>query len=326
MNVKVRRPWELPERTLTDESAYWNRRQLLTALGFGGASLLAAGCAQADGAPQAPLATDLLAKFPAAHNPAFDPGRTLTPESLASQHNNFYELTTTKDQVHTLANRYRHRPWAITIDGLVDKPLSIDVDDLIRRFDQQERHYRFRCVEAWSATIPWTGFPLRALVDLAKPLSSAKYVRFVGLDRPRELPAQAAQSWYPWPYHEGLTIPEARNELSLLVTGVYGKPLPGQHGAPLRLITPWKYGFKQIKAITRIEFVAEQPPTFWNKLAADEYDFWGIVDPAIPHKRWSQATERLLDTGERIETQFYNGYGAQVAALYKTKAGFGFGT
>jgi sulfoxide reductase catalytic subunit YedY len=327
MIVRSKQPWELPDHALTDESAWMNRRQLLAALGFGGVSMLAVGCARADGGPpQEPLATDVLAKFPARHNAAYDPGRPLTAENLASQHNNFYELTTVKDRVHELANSYRHRPWTITVDGLVDRPMTVDVDDLIRRFDQQERHYRFRCVEAWSATIPWTGFPLAGLLGAVGVKSEARYVRFVGLDRPRQLPGQASKDWYPWPYHEGLTVPEALNELSLLVTGVYGKVLPGQHGAPLRLITPWKYGFKQIKAITRIELVAEQPPTFWNKLAADEYDFWGIVDPAIPHKRWSQATERLLDTGERIDTVFYNGYGEQVAGLYKTKAGFGFGT
>jgi sulfoxide reductase catalytic subunit YedY len=243
----------------------------------------------------------------------------------ASRHNNFYELSSQQDAVWRLADVYPHRPWTIEVEGLVDKPRAWDVDELIRRFDQQERHYRFRCVEAWAATIPWTGFPLSALLAVSEPRPEARYVRLVSEGRADWFPGVRGQQHYPWPYHEALTLPEALNELTILATGVYGRPLPGQHGAPLRLITPWKYGYKQPKAIVRIELVAERPPTFWNTVSPWEYDFGGVVDPSVPHPRWSQATERLLDDGSTVPTQKWNGYGEQVAHLYRVGAVPGFG-
>ena len=186
----------------------------------------------------------------------------------------------------------------------------------MRKLPLEERLYRFRCVEAWAMAVPWTGIPLKSFVALAKPLSGAKYIRFETFLNPRVAPGQN-QRWYPWPYVEGLTIAEAANELPLLVTGIYGKPLPTQHGAPIRLITPWKYGFKSVKSIRKISFVAERPKTFWEALQASEYGFWANVNPAVPHPRWSQASEQVLGSRDRRPTLIYNGYGEQVAGLYK---------
>jgi sulfoxide reductase catalytic subunit YedY len=332
--VRVRKAWELNENQLSPEVAWWSRRRLLGALSLGTATLAALpGCGMAKergGAGpgiQPPIPTDVLAKFPAARNPNYDPGRPLSPEEIATRYNNFYELTTRKERVWTMADVYPKRPWTLEVTGLCRNGKTWDVDELLRAFPQEERHYRFRCVEAWSATLPWTGFPLAALVQAADPLPEAHYIRFVSLNAVETLPGQASQPWYPWPYHEGLSLPEAMNELSLMVTGVYGKILPGQHGAPLRFLTPWKYGYKQAKALVRIEFVAEQPKTLWNEVAPDEYDFFGTVDPGVPHPRWSQAEERLIDDGRKIPTQKFNGYGDFVAALYpegdRKRWGFG---
>ena len=199
---------------------------------------------------------------------------------------------------------------------MVEKPMEVGVDDLIRKMALEERLYRFRCVEAWSMAVPWTGFPVKALVDFAKPLSGAKYIRFETFMNPRVAPGQT-QRWYPWPYTEGLTMAEATSELPLMVTGIYGKPIPTQHGAPLRLIVPWKYGFKSVKSISKISFVAERPKTFWEGLQSSEYGFWANVNPAVPHPRWSQASEQVLGSRNRVPTLIYNGYEAQLAGLYK---------
>jgi sulfoxide reductase catalytic subunit YedY len=199
---------------------------------------------------------------------------------------------------------------------LVEKPHVFDIDDLVRALPLEERLYRFRCVEAWAMAVPWTGLPLRALIEKLQPLSSARFVRFVSFMNPDIAPNQS-RAYGPWPYTEGLTMGEAMNELALLATGIYGRPLPKQHGAPLRLVVPWKYGFKSIKSIVKIEFTAEQPRTFWNNNRPKEYDFVANVRPDIPHPRWSQATERLIDTGQRRPTLPYNGYGEWVADLYK---------
>ena len=212
--------------------------------------------------------------------------------------------------------RWRTSPWQIEIGGLVEKKLVFEVADLIRAMPLEERLYRFRCVEAWAMAVPWTGFPLRELIKLAKPLSAAKHVRFVSFLNEDVAPNQNPNRG-PWPYTEGLTIVEAMNELTLLVTGIYGRPLPKQHGAPLRLVVPWKYGFKSIKSIVRIDFTAEQPRTFWNSNRPREYDFTANVDPDVAHPRWSQASEKMIDTGERRATLPYNGYGEWVAGLYK---------
>ncbi len=321
------RRWLLPNRDLCTEAVWQDRRQVLAGLGFFGIAAGLPGCSQA--APprqlvQSPTPAASLARFPAARSPRYDPGRSLTPEAIGSRYNNFYELTTEKSEVWKLANSYPHRPWTVRVEGECHKPKTFDIDALFQDFVQEERHYRFRCVEAWSATFPWTGFPLGALLKRVEPTSNARYVRFVSIDDKQHLPGQSSQPWYPWPYFEGLTLPEAMLDITLLATGIYGHPLPGQHGAPIRLLTPWKYGYKSAKAIVRIELLREQPPTFWNKLAPAEYDFWGNVEPRIPHPRWSQASERLSDTGDRIPTRRFNGYTEEVGHLYKSLETLGF--
>ena len=198
---------------------------------------------------------------------------------------------------------------------MVENEFTIGIDDLLAKVSLEERVYRHRCVEAWSMVAPWTGFPLRALVELAKPLSSAKYIEMATFNKPEMAPGQR-QFWYPWPYLEGLTIAEAANDLAFMVTGAYGKPLAKQHGAPLRLAAPWKYGFKSVKSIDRFTFTDKRPKTFWEEVQGREYGFWANVNPEVPHPRWSQATERVLGTNDRIPTVIYNGYGEFVAQLY----------
>ena len=252
------------------------------------------------------------ALYPAKRNPAYALDREVTPEAANLHYNNFYEFTTSK---RVDADALKTRPWSVTIDGLVEKKETIDVDDLVKSIGLEERLYRHRCVEAWSMAIPWTGFPLRALVERAKPLSGAKYVRFESFLDDTVAPGQ--KLFMPWPYIEGLTIAEATNDLAFIVTGAYGKPVAKVQGAPIRLATPWKYGFKSAKSIVKISFVADRPQTFWQQLGPDEYGFWANVNPDVPHPRWSQARETFLTTGEQRPTLLFNGYGEQVAALYK---------
>jgi sulfoxide reductase catalytic subunit YedY len=252
--------------------------------------------------------------YPAQRNPVFSLDRPLTDEQEAARFNNFYEFGPVKS-ISFLAQRLQTRPWQVQVSGLVHKPKTFAIDDLIRSMPLEERLYRFRCVEAWAMAVPWTGFPFSALIKQVEPMSDAKYVKMTTfLDRTVAL--NQLRFWYPWPYVEGLTLAEAMNDLTLLVTGVYGKPLPKQHGAPLRLIVPWKYGFKNIKSIVSIEFTKERPTSFWETLAANEYGFWANVNPAVAHPRWSQATERMLGTDEERPTQIFNGYGTWVASLY----------
>ncbi|MEZ2406671.1 sulfoxide reductase catalytic subunit YedY [Bosea sp. OAE752] len=309
MLIKRRAGWELPESEATPEGAFLNRRQLMAA----GAGLIAGAALPRPAAAQTPDPT--LDLYPAKRNEAFKIDVPLTKAEDAANYNNFYEFGMSKDIVDA-SQRLATRPWSIQVDGLVEKPFEIGFDDLARKLPLEERLYRFRCVEAWAMAVPWTGIPLKSFVNLAKPLSGAKYIRFETFLNPRVAPGQN-QRWYPWPYVEGLTIAEAANDLPLLVTGIYGKPLPTQHGAPLRLITPWKYGFKSVKSIRKISFVAERPKTFWEALQASEYGFWANVNPAVPHPRWSQASEQVLGSRDRRPTLIYNGYGEQVAGLYK---------
>jgi sulfoxide reductase catalytic subunit YedY len=240
--------------------------------------------------------------------------QALTDEKFARSYNNFYEFDSGRTRSAD-ASALRTRPWTITLDGLVEASISFGIDDLLKKIGLEERLYRHRCVEGWAMAVPWTGFPLKALVDIARPLGSAKYVRIESFMDPQMASGQR-QFWYPWPYVEALTIAEASNELAFLVTGAYGKPLPAQNGAPLRLATPWKYGFKSIKSIVRFTFTEERPVTFWERQQPQEYGFWANVNPDVPHPRWTQAWERLLGTDERRPTQIWNGYGEFVAGLY----------
>jgi sulfoxide reductase catalytic subunit YedY len=252
--------------------------------------------------------------YPARRNQKFTLDRPLTEESVAATFNNFYEFGPVKT-IHWLAQRLKTRPWQVRVEGLVRKPRVFDIDELTRSMPLEERLYRFRCVEAWAMAVPWTGFPFSALVKAVEPKNEVRFVKLTTfLDR--TVAYGQLRFWYPWPYVEGLTMDEAMNDLTILATGIYGKPLPKQHGAPIRLVVPWKYGFKNIKSIVSIEFVKDQPNTFWDIVAPDEYGFWANVNPEFPHPRWSQTTERMIGTDERRPTQIFNGYGQWVASLY----------
>jgi sulfoxide reductase catalytic subunit YedY len=311
--IKSIRPWDLPGSLATPEHVFLNRRQFIAASGVTAAIGLAGmgGFGRAV-AEEADLTADL---YPATRNDMYKLDRMLTPEEVNLQYNNFYEFGSQKD-IATHAQQLQTRPWEVKIDGEVEQPMTVGIDDLICKMTLEERLYRHRCVEAWSMTIPWSGFAMKDLVALAKPKSSAKFVRMETFLDQAMAPGQR-QVWYPWPYVEGVTMEEATNDLAFLVTGAYGKPLAKQFGAPLRLALPWKYGFKSIKSIVRFEFTAEQPKSFWEEIQSSEYGFWANVNPEVPHPRWSQASERVLGTSETVPTQLFNGYGEQVAHLYK---------
>jgi sulfoxide reductase catalytic subunit YedY len=309
-----RRPWDLPQRLATPEHLVFDRRAVL----IGGASALAA----LPGAALAQRVSDLdkipdpsAGLYPAKRNETYKLDRPITDEKINEHYNNFYEYGTDKE-VSAAAQQLQIRPWTIKIDGLVEKPIEIGIDDLMKKMTLEERTYRHRCVEAWSMAIAWSGFPFKKLVDFARPLGSAKYVEMQTFLDPKMAPGQRAR-WYPWPYIEGLTMAEATNDLAFLATGAYGHPLAKVQGAPLRLAVPWKYGFKSIKSVVRFSFVEKRPGGMWEKLQASEYGFWANVNPEVPHPRWSQASEEIIGTGERRPTLRYNGYGEYVADLYK---------
>jgi len=307
----IRRPgWHLPDALATPEALVFNRRSLLAGAA---ATALAPALARAQRTADAPDPTADL--YPARRNDKYTLDRPITDERINGHYNNFYEFGMDKE-VADRAQALLTRPWTIKIDGMVEQPIEIGIDDLIRKVGLEERTYRHRCVEAWSMAIAWTGFPFAKLLDLARPLGSAKYVRMESfLDR--KMATGQRMTWYPWPYVEGLTMAEATNELAFLVTGAYGHPLAKQHGAPLRLAVPWKYGFKSAKSIVRFSFVEKRPVGLWEELQSSEYGFWANVNPAVPHPRWSQATEEVIGTGERRPTLIFNGYGEYVADLYK---------
>jgi len=232
-----------------------------------------------------------------------------------TNYNNFYEFSTDKEAVARLAEDFEASPWTVEVSGEVSNPMTLDIDDLKSRYDQEERIYRLRCVEGWSMVIPWMGFPLSQLLEDVEPTSNAQFVKFTTVNRPSQMPGQS-DSWYDWPYTEGLRMDEAMNELTLLATGLYGRDLPNQNGAPVRLVVPWKYGFKSIKSIVKIELVRRMPDTFWTLANPREYGFYANVNPNVPHPRWSQATERRIGEFRRRETLMFNGYEEEVAHLY----------
>ncbi len=321
-NLIHRPDWYISERSVTSESAFQNRRLFLKQMGFVGMGVAAASinaCSRAaeNQRTNAPTntATPSPGHYPATRNVEFNPKTPLTDEKVAGSYNNFYEFSLGKD-VARFTRDFVTAPWPIEIGGLVEKPMTIDVQELLATMPLEERVYRLRCVEAWAMIVPWTGFPLAKLIEKVAPKPEAKFIRFETFNRPAQAPGMRRVPNYPWPYFEGLRLDEAMNPLTLVVSGIYGKPLPKQHGAPIRLIVPWKYGYKSIKSIVKIEFIASQPKTFWETLQAEEYPFESNVNPAVPHPRWSQATERLIDTGDRVKTQLYNGYGSYVAKLY----------
>lgn len=317
----------LTEHDVTDERIYLQRRKLIKQLGFVGAGALLSQPAQAvnfdlfaDKTEKKLFKTNAL-KYSAA-TPSSE---VLTPESKVISHNNFYEFGSQKSQPAELSQNFNVDPWKLTIGGEVEKPLTLDYDDLFKRFTLEERIYRLRCVEAWSMVIPWQGFELAKLLKQVKPTSKAKYVAFKTLYDPKQMPGQNDRrlgGGINYPYVEGLRLDEAMNPLTLMSVGLYGKTLPPQNGAPIRLVVPWKYGFKSIKSIVGIELVEKMPPTTWNILASREYGFYSNVNPDVDHPRWSQASERRITTGglfarNRVPTQMFNGYGEEVAHLYK---------
>ncbi len=313
MLIKIPKGWEIPESAATPESVFMNRRQLMKGAAAGTiavAASLFAGVGAAFAADEDPSAS----LYPVQQNLRYRLDRDITPEEINARYNNFYEFGTHKE-IWRAAQRLEVRPWTVKIGGMVEKEMEIGIDDLLAKMPLEERLYRHRCVEAWSMAIPWSGFELSHLVKMVQPLGSAKYVVFKTF-MDKKIATGQRQFWYPWPYTEGLTIDEAMNEMTFMVTGTYGHPALPQHGAPLRLAVPWKYGFKSAKSIVSIDFTDEQPETFWEGLQANEYGFWANVNPEFDHPRWSQASERVLGTGDRVPTQLYNGYGEFVADLY----------
>ncbi len=315
--------WNVPEREITPEAALPSRRRLLHGAVLGGTAF-AGGLTLwkwlDQGSSDEVLATGRVRdagdkNYPALLNDHFaDLDRPLTAETEAGRYCNFYEFSSRKE-VYRFIQPFRPIPWTLRVDGLVARPRTFDLDDLLRLFPLEERRYRLRCVEAWAMALPWTGFPLAELLRRVEPLPEARFVRFVSFERPAEAPRQRSRH-FPWPYCEGLTLKEAGNELTFLATGMYGHPLLKQNGAPLRLVVPWKYGYKSAKSIVRIELTRERPSTFWNILVPREYGFVSNVNPNVPHPRWSQKSERMLGTGEVRPTKLYNGYAEWVAELY----------
>jgi len=310
MLIRSPQDWELPESAATAEKFYRlsNRRDFLKTLGLAGATF---------------AARDLLAAtagFPAKDNPAFPAaGLKVTPYELITSYNNFYEFGTDKSDPKPSSAGWKTEPWTVELGGLVRQPQKIDVNDLVAKMGGiEQRVYRHRCVEAWSMVIPWDGFPLAKLVAFADPLPEAKFLKLTTIFDPKNIAGQR-EGTLDWPYVEGLRLDEATNELAFIATGIFGQPIPNQNGAPLRLVTPWKYGFKGVKSIVKIEFVAKQPRNTWNVMAPGEYGFYANVNPNVDHPRWSQASERVIGAGlgSHQRTLMFNGYEKQVAALYK---------
>ena len=295
----IRRPPDIRTSEITDERLYWNRREFIaSAAALGG--LVAPSILRPSTFDLRRLSRD---------------DDKLTPFKDITSYNNYYEFGTGKDEPAVYARDFKPRPWKVEVVGEAMKPATYDLDDLVKGFTPQERVYRHRCVEAWSMVIPWLGFPLADLVKRLQPTSRAKFIEFTTLDDPNQMPGQQSDM-LPWPYVEGLRLDEAMNPLALMVTGLYGKPLPNQNGAPLRLVVPWKYGFKGGKAIVRIRFTPTQPATTWNIVAPNEYGFYANVNPAVDHPRWSQARERRVGELFKRNTLPFNGYADQVAGMY----------
>lgn len=325
--IRVPKSWEIPEREVTPEAAFFNRRRFLkTLMGatLGASIMPILGCQQSEES-KVTLSTSLSrTKLTSVkRNPLFaEVDRPITEETLAGRYNNYYEFGSGKS-IWQAAQALPTEDWKVEVTGLVKNPRTYDLDDLQKKFPLEERIYRFRCVEAWSMAIPWIGFPMRELIAAVEPTSKAKFVRFTSYYDPKITigPFWTLGKKLPWPYTEGLRLEEMANELAFFAVGIYGHSLPKQHGAPIREVIPWKYGFKGAKSIVKIEFVENQPATFWNTLVPNEYDFVANVNPTKPHPRWSQATEKFVGKGQKFSwekriTLPYNGYGEYVASLY----------
>ncbi len=294
---------------ITPKQVYLSRRDFMKAATVTASAALLAACAPS-------TANEVQNVKPVPTSNATDElGDKVNTYSDITNYNNYYEFTTDKQGVAGLVQDFKVAPWTVEVGGLVNNPKTYGIEDLLKLLPQEERIYRLRCVEAWSMVIPWEGFTLASLLNLAEPTSDAKYVRFETVFRPEEMPGQKSP-YYPWPYQEGLRLDEAMNDLTFLATGLYGEPNVPQNGAPIRLVVPWKYGFKSIKSIVKIELVAEEPDTLWKSIASNEYGFYANVNPAVDHPRWSQSTERRIGEISRRASLPFNGYGEQVAALY----------
>jgi sulfoxide reductase catalytic subunit YedY len=323
MLIRIPKDWELPESAVTPERDYRlrpvaqsPRREFLKTLGYGAAGFAGAALAGPD-----LFATT--AGFPTNVNTAYrDPALKPTAYELITSYNNFYEFGLDKAEPRINANKgWKSEPWTVEITGLINNPVKIDANDLVTKMGgAEQRVYRFRCVEAWSMIIPWDGFPLSKLIAFADPKPEAKFVTFTTFNDPKNVPGQRRPS-LDWPYFEGLRLDEANHELSFIATGIYGRPIPNQNGAPLRLVVPWKYGFKYGKSIVKIDFVAKQPRNTWQVMTPQEYGFYANVNPNVDHPRWTQASERVIGEGgalgRRQKTLMFNGYEKQVAALYE---------
>lgn len=320
---------KLTEADVTPESIFNDRRKVLQALGLSAAALALPQSAKADvlswfkgnDRPKAPSGKPLDFTKPA----AYQNDLTLTPEDKVTGYNNYYEFGLDKADPAANAGQLVTSPWKIVIDGEVGKPITLDMDDIMKRFPLEQRIYRMRCVEAWSMVVPWIGFQLSNIIKLAEPTGNARFVAFKTLYDPDHMPGQKDRfigGGLDYPYVEGLRLDEAMHPLTMLTVGVYGKALPPQNGAPIRLTVPWKYGFKGIKSIVNISLTKNQPPTTWNQIATNEYGFYANVNPHVDHPRWSQATERFIGSGgildvKRQPTLLFNGYAEQVASLYR---------
>jgi methionine sulfoxide reductase catalytic subunit len=318
---------KIPSSEITPEHIYVNRRQFMLGVGLAAGAFAVAACAApgtkpipattpgANASPVSGAAAAGATAPPSAGKQTDELGDPLTPYDAVTTYNNYYEFGTDKSEPAVLAKDFKVQPWSVQVGGLVNKPGTFTVDDLTRMFPPEERIYRLRCVEAWSMVIPWLGFQLSNLLKAVEPTGDAKYVRFTTLMDPQQMPGQRSP-YYQWPYVEGLRIDEAMNDLAILATGLYGKPTLPQNGAPIRLVVPWKYGFKSIKSIVKIDLVTDQPTSLWMAAAPNEYGFYANVNPAVDHPRWSQASERRIGELSRRRTLPFNGYAQQVAGLY----------
>ncbi len=330
-------PWNRPGTEFTEESDYKNRREILKTIGLTTLGLIASpafiqACKNPDhkqaftSIPDSQYCENcfdfkgMKELYPAKRNEKYKIDRPLTKEYDATHYNNFYEFIDRSDDniynAYKFVDPFENRDWKIEVSGLAEKTGTFFLEELMKTFPLEERIYRFRCVERWSMAVPWTGFPLATLIKFLQPKSSATHIRFVSYANPKEMPGVNNLTWYPWPYFEGLRMDEAMNEMAFMATGIYGKPLPKQNGAPIRLVVPWKFGYKNAKSIVRIEFVNKEPETFWHKLQPKEYPFLSNIDPKVPHPRWSQEIEHMIPDGEPRPTLKYNGYGEYVGGMY----------
>ncbi len=305
----VKRAPKIKSSEITPKKLYLSRREFIAR----SAALAGIGFLNPNSFRQ--VNAQLEKKLEIAKRGEFNVAEKVTPFEDATGYTNFYEFSTSKREVRELSRNFRIRPWTVAVEGLVVKPQNFAVDEIIRMFPLEERVYRWRCVEAWSMIIPWVGFPLAGLIKKCEPTSKAAFVEFTTFYDPEQMPGQRS-GILDWPYTEGLRMDEAMHPLTLVAVGMYGEILPNQNGAPLRLVIPWKYGFKSIKSIVRIRFLEKMPKTSWSRQNPDEYGFYANVNPAVTHPRWSQATERRIGEDGRRKTLMFNGYGDQVASLY----------